>query len=86
MKERIKKPIVIAGIAAVLVIVAVAAVLIGMKLSKKEAYRNIEIIECMKLPYETASAEVEPVVDVVLYSNDNAFFDPWGNMPMLELN
>lgn len=39
-----------------------------------------------KLPYETASAEVEPVVDVVLYSNDNAFFDPWGNMPMLELN
>ena len=47
MKERIKKPIVIAGIAAVLVIVAVAAVLIGMKLSKKEAYRNIEIIECM---------------------------------------
>lgn len=39
-----------------------------------------------KLPYETASVEVETTVDVVLYSNDNAFFDPWGNVPMLELN
>lgn len=31
-----------------------------------------------KLPYETVSCTVEPGEDVVLYSNDNAYFDPWG--------
>lgn len=32
-----------------------------------------------KLPYETASCTVEPLVDVIYSSNegDNAFFDPW---------
>lgn len=30
-----------------------------------------------KLPYETASSTVEDPVDIILSSNDNAFFDPW---------
>jgi hypothetical protein len=31
-----------------------------------------------KLPYESPATETEPAVDIILASNDNAFFDPWG--------
>ena len=31
-----------------------------------------------KLPYSSPAVETEPVVDAILASNDNAFFDPWG--------
>ena len=38
-----------------------------------------------KMPYETASSEVEVVDDVVLASGDNAYLDPWGVIEKLEL-
>ncbi len=32
----------------------------------------------IKLPYDSPEVTTEPFVDIVLASNDNAFFDPWG--------
>lgn len=36
-----------------------------------------------KLPYESPVTETDSYTDVILASNDNAFFDPWGmiNLP-----
>ena len=31
-----------------------------------------------KIPYNSPDATVDPYVDAILSSNDNAFFDPWG--------
>lgn len=31
-----------------------------------------------KLPYSSPEAVTDPYVDVILGSNDNSFFDPWG--------
>lgn len=31
-----------------------------------------------KLPYSSPTVATEPVVDIIISSNDNAFFDPWG--------
>lgn len=39
-----------------------------------------------KLPYEEAVAVVEGGEDVVLCSNDNAFFDPWGIVNKLDIS
>lgn len=39
-----------------------------------------------KLPYEEAIAIIEDGEDVVLCSNDNAFFDPWGNVGKLDIS
>ena len=39
-----------------------------------------------KLPYDEAVAVVEGGEDVVLCSNDNAFFDPWGMVGKLDIS
>ena len=31
-----------------------------------------------KLPYSSPEVTTDPYEDLVLSSNDNAFFDPWG--------
>lgn len=38
-----------------------------------------------KLPYEAAESTVEPTYDVVLFSGDNAYIDPWNIVEKLEL-